>query len=909
MTGRLIGRGAELAAATRVLPDGGVVLDGPAGIGKTVLWRQLVSDLTAAGRTVVTAAPTETERSLPYAALADLLHPLAAGIDSLPAPQAAAARAVLLTGDSTEPVDDRTVAVMTLSLLTGADDAGPVVAIDDCQWLDPPSERVLRYALRRMHRPRVLLAVRGTGDEALPLGLDPTSEVTRITVPPVGVGSLHHIMQDQLQVNLNRPLLTRIATESEGNPMLAIELVRAVLRLPALPRPDEDLPVARSVRDLVVQTLRGLPERTLTALRLAAQLGSPTLSDLVAAGVEPADLDPAEEAGLVRIGTAVRFGHPLQATTVRADTPDGLRRRLQLRLAATVADPDEQARLLARAIVDPDEAVAERLESSGRRLWSRGAPGPAADLLDRAAALTPVAHPAAQARRLLAGVRARYDSGDHAATAAAAAAAAAGLDGDDKAEALLISAVVAFVTEGHPPAVRFAETALRHADPGGPVAGRIHAHLAVFDDRPAGAVEHGERALELIPDDEDPGHRDLRSSAMLTVFYNEVRAGSPARPDLLSRALRLESGQPSWLAGSIPGLWWTAVDEHERAWARMRRHLEHARATGDEPLQLEVLLHLVQSLVLAGRWDAAEEQLAEARSLGEQLGGGLDEQDYLQAQLGIYRGDLDRYAPIVADGLDRARSQGDSWGLRVYGVLDGQLALHSGDYSRAARSYADLAASMGAVGLIEPLALRWEPDWIEACVGAGDLDQAERVLDRLRQRHELLGRPWTALGLARSRVLLAAAQGADTMAALDQLTAARAAVPRGVLPLDSARCLLVAGLAHRRARRRGQARECLAAAVEEFDVLGAKAFAARARAELGRVGVRAEDGGLTATELRVATLAAQGRTNRIIAETLFISPKTVEANLARAYRKLGIATRAELGAKLGRGADPGRAQE
>jgi DNA-binding CsgD family transcriptional regulator len=500
---------------------------------------------------------------------------------------------------------------------------------------------------------------------------------------------------------------------------------------------------------------------------------------------------------------------------------------------------------------------------------------------------------------MLAALRARYDSGDHAATAATAERVADALSGDDKAAALLIGAVVAFVTEGHPRAIRLAHSALGHADPAGEVAIRIHAHLAVFDDRPDAAVQHGERALDLTPDDDDPDHRDMRCSAMLMVFYNEVRGGRPPRLSLLDRALELEGEQPSWLAGSVPGLWWTGVDEHERAWDRMHRQLAHARATGDEPLQLEVLLHLVQSLMLAARWDGAEQHLAQARVLGEQLGGGLDEQDYLQAQIGIYRGDHARYGPIVAAGLQRARREGDSWGMRVYGVLDAQVALHSGDHHRAARSYAELAATMSAHGLVEPLALRWEPDWIEACVGAGDLGRAAEVLRQLTERHRRLPRPWTTLGVARSRVLVQAAQGSDTADALAELDRALAAVPAEVLPLDRARCLLVAGVAHRRARRRGLARSHLSAAVAAFEAVGAKAFAARAGAELERSGVRGDRSELTETERRVATLAARGRTNRAIAEILFISAKTVEANLARAYRKLGISTRAELGATLG----------
>nr|WP_238362208.1 helix-turn-helix transcriptional regulator [Actinopolymorpha pittospori] len=106
-------------------------------------------------------------------------------------------------------------------------------------------------------------------------------------------------------------------------------------------------------------------------------------------------------------------------------------------------------------------------------------------------------------------------------------------------------------------------------------------------------------------------------------------------------------------------------------------------------------------------------------------------------------------------------------------------------------------------------------------------------------------------------------------------------------------------MVHRRTRRKREAREALEAAAAEFAALGATAFAERAREELARVGGRPPaPSHLTATEDRVARLAAQGRTNRAIADALFLSPKTVEANLARVYRKLGIASRAELGAAM-----------
>jgi DNA-binding CsgD family transcriptional regulator len=542
--------------------------------------------------------------------------------------------------------------------------------------------------------------------------------------------------------------------------------------------------------------------------------------------------------------------------------------------------------------------VADELETAARRQRDRGAPGLAAELHDRAAELTPAADAADRGRRLLAAARCRFDSGDYAAADAAAAAVAGELTGDARAEALLTRAVIAYVVDGHPPSVALALEALAAVPADSRLAGRLHAHLSVFEDAPERSRHHGEAAAALLADSD--GDRELLCGALLMIFHSEVRAGLPVRTELLDRALALEGDAPSWLAGTVPAIWWKGIDEHARAISRLRRHVEHALARGDEPLQHETLVHLGEAELLAGRWTAAAEHLAEARDLGEQLGTGLDEETMLLALLAAYRGELGAAGRATEAGLRRAEELDDPWGRRVYLGLAGLVALSAGRPAEAAEAYGRLAVAVAAQGLVEPLGQRFEADWIEACVGAGDLETAAAALDRLAERHERLPRPWTALGLARSRVLLAAATGADLAPALAELAAARAAMPAGVLPLDRARCLLVAGLAHRRARRKREAREALTAAAAEFGALGAAAFAARAEAELARVGVRASGPQeLTATEERVARLAAQGQTNRVIADTLFVSPKTVEANLARVYRKLGISSRAELGAAMG----------
>ncbi len=189
------------------------------------------------------------------------------------------------------------------------------------------------------------------------------------------------------------------------------------------------------------------------------------------------------------------------------------------------------------------------------------------------------------------------------------------------------------------------------------------------------------------------------------------------------------------------------------------------------------------------------------------------------------------------------------------------------------------------------------PDQIEALVALGELERAERLTEMLEQHARENDPPSALAGAARCRGLLAAAHG-DLAAAGKELDVALAQLSRIEMPLELGRTFLISGLVKRRAKQKRAARDAFMRALETFETIGARLWAARAQSELERTGVRHSAGDeLTPTELRVAGLAAQGLTNRRIAETLFVSAKTVEANLARIYLKLGIRSRAELGAR------------
>jgi DNA-binding CsgD family transcriptional regulator len=201
------------------------------------------------------------------------------------------------------------------------------------------------------------------------------------------------------------------------------------------------------------------------------------------------------------------------------------------------------------------------------------------------------------------------------------------------------------------------------------------------------------------------------------------------------------------------------------------------------------------------------------------------------------------------------------------------------------------------LGIVVPVATRIDPNHVEALVALGRVEEARAVLDRFERRAAAFPRVWTSVTLPRALALVLAAEGdvAAALQALDELDETEATR----LPHDLGRALLVRGQLLRRGKRKGDAANALGRALALFEQLGAPEWAAQAREELGRVGLRRGDANeLTATERRVAELAATGLTNREVAQAAFISPKTVEANLARVYRKLGIRSRAELGARM-----------
>jgi DNA-binding CsgD family transcriptional regulator len=198
------------------------------------------------------------------------------------------------------------------------------------------------------------------------------------------------------------------------------------------------------------------------------------------------------------------------------------------------------------------------------------------------------------------------------------------------------------------------------------------------------------------------------------------------------------------------------------------------------------------------------------------------------------------------------------------------------------------------MGLREPVRMRFHPDLAEAVIARGDLDRAQMVIARLDERARAFPRPWLLATTARARGLLLAARG-ELDAATAELESALRHHDDLDMPFERARTLLARGQVLRRRREKREARVALDQARAEFEGLGATLWVERVDRELARIPARRASGSLSATEEQIARLAAAGLTNREIAERAFVSPKTVEANIARIYRKLDIGSRAELG--------------
>jgi DNA-binding CsgD family transcriptional regulator len=892
-----------------------VVLEGEAGIGKSSVWAAVAEGCEAAGWRILRTRPSEPDASLAFIGLFDLLDPVADRVlDAMPRPLAGAlAVALHRVEPGPEPMESGTVAVAVLAALRVLADEGPtLLAIDDAQWLDPSSATVLGSALRRLRgAPVAVLAARRSGFPS-EQGLDPAGlleRVERIVLPPLSMGALHHAIRTRLGTTLSRPTLVRLHEVTAGNPYFALELASAIVAgSVGTSLHDRELP--ENLAALLGRRFEPLtPEvrRYATVAALAARPTRPLL--LRALGLdEPtstARLEALRDAGILaeRPGGALAFGHPMLARVAASLAGESERRAIHRDLAEASEDDEARAHHLAASRSEPDEAVAATLEALAEAAAARGATIRATELLERAVALTPPAGHADRARRLTRVADALLLSGDVPRSRPL-------LEGvlatdppvDVRLDATLLLATLTWFDGDSRDATDLAERALASTD-NPDWRGKFHSRLSwMYEHDIAKATEHARAAMELIDPDAAPARYAF---ALMNAAMGELYLGISAHHDWMDRGEELQKLGSGLEFSTLPANWAKIFDRFDRARELAFEYRSAAEDTGDDGSVPPWPTFLAEIEAWSGNLRLAMELTTEGLSLAEQTQqpAFVSATRARRAWIRAVAGDLEGARDDAAAALEIGEAAHSAPLIALSLGALGFAALSEDDAAAADAAYTRADAVLREAGDVTQPAHRFQADHIEALVKLGQFDRAEALTLAHEARGRLGPRPWAVSTSLRCRALLAGARG-DAEAGLAAAEAALAAMADLPLPFERARTLLVRGQLQRRLRQRRAAASSFEAAAGIFGTIGATRWAERSAAEAERLGLlRNEDDSLTPSEGRIARLAASGMTNREVAAKLFISPKTVEANLARIYGKLGIRSRAELGAAVAKLAD------
>jgi DNA-binding CsgD family transcriptional regulator len=708
------------------------------------------------------------------------------------------------------------------------------------------------------------------------------------------------MLKNRVNVAMSRPALRRVYQASAGNPLFALEIARA-LGTPPRTRAGTPLGIPSGLRGLLAGRIPELSSGAQAALLSAAALSHPTV-ELVEQASSATGLAAAEETGLLRVETAqVVFAHPLYASVVYESASRLQRSELHLRLAGLVSDAEERARHLALATVRADENVARTLEDGAATARSRGAWESAAELFERARALTPPGQLDAEHRRGIAAAECHVHAGERSRAREMLAGILAGpLPRPLRADALRLLAEISYNDEHAPEAGRLYEEALGYTDDARLVA-TIELGLSYLSGQladPGAGSLHASRALALV---EVTGDKALLARALALCAIYEYLTGRGVSWDKMRRSLALEDRSaivPLMLNPStIYATLLLYIGRHSEARERLTDVWTEALDRGDESDLAFIGLWRSWLETRSGNFAAALTLAEDAISLAS-LTGSESVRRNLLAQRALVRAHRGDVAETLRDCTDAAVRPDHPWAKVWVAAALSLLELSRGDPGAAWAACAEVTSAIEMHGLGEPVPAFFLPDAIEALVATGALGRAEKLLDTFEARGRELDRAWALATAGRCRGLLLAARG-DIAGAQEVLEQAVAQHDRLDMPFERARTLLASGIVERRARKPARARDLIEQALKICEQLGAALWAQRAHQELSKLAARRSRGrGLTGAEWRVAEASARGLTNREVAAALFLSPKTIEAHLSSIYRKLGLDSRAELGAYM-----------
>ena len=912
----LVGRSAEQSAITEFLslgPDAArcLLLVGEPGIGKTTLWRAARSEAGALGYRLLSSAPTEVETGLPHAVLGDLLYPVPEeAIASLPGPLRTALEVALFRAPARQGATDQlAVSTAFLRVLRHlAADNGLLLALDDIQWIDGPSMRVLAFALRRLEREpvKVLAAHRvpSAGDAASILhNALGAGRVHRIEIGPLSRDGIDDLLLQRLDRPLRQPEFDQVYAVSGGNPFFALEVGQFILEHPTTVKAGEPIPVPRSLADAIRGRITKLPPETRDILTALAALSRPDEALLERADPHAlAALDAAFAAQVVeRAQGRLRFTHPLLASVIYSMADAAKRRRWHARLAGLVTDPEERARHLALAATSADATVADALEEAARSANLRGAPDMASMLGQQASELTPAEFPASIERRRIMTAQFRMRAGDvPGARDLLRSVLQSAPVGQRPAEALRLMGSLTLGGEDLLEAESFLMEALSQSGVDLYTRAMIERDLiTVFNQRGMfqDSVEHSNRLTEIANRLDDPS---ITAVAQRFKMVTERHVGRQS-PESIAIAVAIADGRISLpmddTAGGLhPLMHWGAAlkwsDDFAHARALLKRVLSLTEGR-DESLRAPVLLHLAEMEFWAGDWLLAALYVDECEKSVAHTGHRSYARLSLNAKAMLHcgRGEFDAAREAAQEALAISNAIGDEPYLRRALSILGATELAAGNPA-AANEYFELLRVRGNhIGYRG--SIRSESDEVDALMALGQFSEAAAVGARMAEFDD----PWQLAIGARCRALLASARG-DFDASVSEFETAMRAHELLPMPLERARTLLAYGSVLRRAKQKRAAREKLEEALPIFRSLGAPAWIKRAESELSRIAPPPAGGAeLTPTEGRIAQLVSNGRTNKEVANELFLSVKTVEANLSRIYAKLNVRSRTELVAR------------
>ena len=904
---QLLGRQRERDVLDRVLEaaregHGGVLaVYGEPGVGKTALLDYAIE--AGAGFRVARTVGVEGEMELAFAALHQSCSPSLDLMEHLPDPQRDALEVALGLSAGRLP-NSFLVGLAVLNLLSEAAEKQPLLCVvDDAQWLDRASARVLAFVARRLLAEKIAMVF------AAREPIDALDGLAELHVEPLGRRDARALLDSVLPARLDERVLERIVVETRGNPLALLELPRGLtpaqlaggFGLPAA------LPLSAGIEESFARRLARLPRdaRRLLLIAAADPTGDAALEWRAAQrlGIAESAAHTAESDGLLAFDAGLAFRHPLARSAVYraggSDERSEVHRALAEATDPTI-DPDRRAWHRAQAASRPAEDVAEELERSAKRAQARGGFAAAAAFLERSSVLT--VDPARRAARALAAAEAKEQAGALDDALALASNAEAGpLDEAQRAQVDVIRARISFAADRGSEAPSLLLTAAKRLEPlDGAAAREIYLDAltaALFAGRLGGEVDARQVAAAALaaPPPKPSAHAaDLLLDGLALLIADGAAAGAPVLRKALTAFGHDEIGREEqlrwlWLAGRAAGYIW----DYENWDALTRSQVRLARESGALTVLPLTLSTRAGVELYAGNLADASSLIAEANAITD----ATDSRNVPYAPLALvaFRGREPDASRLIQTSTEDFLARGEGMGLT--------LAQWATAYLHNGLARYDIALAAAEQAAEDPHELWFSPwtmvELIEAATRSGQNGRAASALEVLSETTRASGTPWARGIEARSGALLAEGEAAETLyrEAIQHLRPTR-------LRVDVARTHLLYGEWLRRERRRIDARAELRMAHELFSEFGMEAFAERARVELEATGERARKrtvdtlAELTPQEAQVSRLTAQGHTNREIAAQLFISPSTVEYHLRKVFRKLGVKSRTQLANRL-----------